>query len=345
MLMTVIRNGHLDVVACLINDLGADFSHTDQSGWTALMFARNAGLDTIAGLLQAGNAAVGMASSVPAEDVDNAAGFLKAAKAAVGVAASKIKAQVLDVAITVAQEREEKMALVESLAQEKENNRSLRMTLTHERRESAEAKSNAAELHGLLIEEAAKDKRELEVQMSNEKQAQVTEMQAQVTEVQDQVHEAEEGIREQAAKTQTTEQCVQTGRTFTEMMQKVKAQQRMEQEAIQGRSERTCLKQELTAARVLAEVPIVERVSGLPDAKLRALEVAARAESTQREVQRAVEQEREAMREARLCEMCLDRPKIVASSCGHKACANCAQGLANCHICRQIITARMRLYF
>jgi hypothetical protein len=65
----------------------------------------------------------------------------------------------------------------------------------------------------------------------------------------------------------------------------------------------------------------------------------------QRKFQRAVERERESVREANLCEICLDSLKDVALSCGHQACANCASGLVICHICRQIIIARTRLYF
>jgi hypothetical protein len=113
------------------------------------------------------------------------------------------------------------------------------------------------------------------------------------------------------------------------------------------------MEQELTAARALAAVSMAEWLPGMPDVELRALEDAARGESMrrqlqrglQREVQRAVEQERERVREANLCEICLDNPKDIALSCGHQACAGCAAGLANCHICRQIITARTRLYF
>jgi GGDEF domain-containing protein len=73
---------------------------------------------------------------------------------------------------------------------------------------------------------------------------------------------------------------------------------------------------------------------GLPDIELRALEDAPRGESMrrhiQREVERAVERERESANKARLCEICLDNPNFFALNCGHQACAGCAERLANC---------------
>jgi hypothetical protein len=56
------------------------------------------------------------------------------------------------------------------------------------------------------------------------------------------------------------------------------------------------------------------------------------------------EREREAMRDEILCVVCLDGPKDTALSCGHQACARCAKALEICHICRQKITLRTRLY-
>jgi hypothetical protein len=56
------------------------------------------------------------------------------------------------------------------------------------------------------------------------------------------------------------------------------------------------------------------------------------------------EHEREAMRDEVLCSVCLDGLKDTALSCGHQACGRCAKPLEICHICRQKITVRTRLY-
>jgi hypothetical protein len=63
-----------------------------------------------------------------------------------------------------------------------------------------------------------------------------------------------------------------------------------------------------------------------------------------KEKHEAIEREREAMRDAVLCVVCLDGLKDTALSCGHQACARCAKALELCHICRQKITVRTRLY-
>jgi hypothetical protein len=148
----------------------------------------------------------------------------------------------------------------------------------------------------------------------------------------------------------------QTARMKQEAAEETSVRQRMEQAATQERSERMRLELELTSARALAAVSVVERLPSMPDIELRALEEATHEERTrrrvqrdvqrevQRAVQRAVERERELAREARLCEICLDNAKDIALNCGHQACVGCAEGLANCHICRQIITIRMKLY-
>jgi hypothetical protein len=56
------------------------------------------------------------------------------------------------------------------------------------------------------------------------------------------------------------------------------------------------------------------------------------------------EREREAMRDEVLCAVCLDGPKDSALSCRHQACARCAQAIQICHISRQKISVRTRLY-
>lgn len=127
----------------------------------------------------------------------------------------------------------------------------------------------------------------------------------------------------------------------------------MDKQLAAERSAGLIIAQKLIAATTLVAVPLTERALGLPDIDLHALEETAREETMrrrsqrdmQREVQREIEQEREhIVRGARLCEICLDKPKDVALVCGHQACAVCAEELANCHICRQLITVRMKVY-
>jgi hypothetical protein len=253
-----------------------------------------------------------------------------------------------DLQLASARKAKETAALVASLAAKEQEIVALaasllqrEQTLTNERRESSEAKTAAAQSHKnfeeLLIEEAAKDKQQLQASLSKEKR----QMQARAEVEQ----KRWQGLLVQAKK--------ETAQVELEAAEERSVRQRIEQEATQTRSERARIEQELEGARDFAAVSVLERVLSLPDVELRALEEAARGESMrrqlqrglEREVQRALERERESVREARLCEICLDNPKDVALSCGHQACADCAEGLVNCHICRQIITARTRLYF
>jgi hypothetical protein len=129
------------------------------------------------------------------------------------------------------------------------------------------------------------------------------------------------------------------------------------------------LEAELNAANSLAAVSAAEQLPGLGDAELRELEEAVRKEYMRRqqltlerereELQREREEmrktmmaelereralQREEREEAIQCAICLDRDKDTALNCGHQACAQCAIGLANCHICRGPITTRTRLY-
>ena len=47
----------------------------------------------------------------------------------------------------------------------------------------------------------------------------------------------------------------------------------------------------------------------------------------------------------RACPICLDRTKnAVLVPCGHRACAECAADLTECHICRGKITRRQPMY-
>jgi hypothetical protein len=237
-----------------------------------------------------------------------------------------------------AAKEQENIALAASVIQ-------LQQTLTKERRQSEVAKTDAVQSNKnfkeLLTEEARKDKQHLEAQLSRAKR----DMQAQTDAEQKRL----QGLLAQAKE--------QVARMEQEAVEETFSRQHLEQEAMQGTNERMRLEQELNAARALAAVSVAERLPTMQDLEVCALEEAAHEEKirrrlqrdvqreVQRAVQRAVERERELMREARLCEICLDNFKDVALSCGHQACAGCADGLANCHICHQIVTARMRLYF
>jgi hypothetical protein len=58
----------------------------------------------------------------------------------------------------------------------------------------------------------------------------------------------------------------------------------------------------------------------------------AEAQAAQVESRREMEREKQAIqaeREARLCEICLDRPKDTALACGHQACGSCARELTS----------------
>jgi hypothetical protein len=119
-----------------------------------------------------------------------------------------------------------------------------------------------------------------------------------------------------------------------------------------GQQARRRLEEELKLA---AEVSAATLVPGLSDAELKELENVVRGEDTQRYVKRAqetaqrearhqVDREREAMRESRLCEICLDSPKDTGSNCRHQACSFCAKELESCHLCRETISIRLKLH-
>jgi hypothetical protein len=116
------------------------------------------------------------------------------------------------------------------------------------------------------------------------------------------------------------------------------------------------LEGELAAASTLAAVSAVEQVPSMGDVELRELEEAVHLRrqrlvmermrvDAQTEARREFEREREVMRDARLCAICLDKPNDTAYGCGHQACARCAGELVNCHICRQAISIRTKLYY
>ncbi|KAJ7514307.1 hypothetical protein O6H91_23G038200 [Diphasiastrum complanatum] len=45
-----------------------------------------------------------------------------------------------------------------------------------------------------------------------------------------------------------------------------------------------------------------------------------------------------------LCPVCFAMPKDLAFNCGHQTCQECGRNLSNCPICRQMISARIKLY-
>ncbi|KAK9051586.1 hypothetical protein SSX86_028213 [Deinandra increscens subsp. villosa] len=48
--------------------------------------------------------------------------------------------------------------------------------------------------------------------------------------------------------------------------------------------------------------------------------------------------------ENKTCPICLTNEKDMAFGCGHMACRECGERLSRCHICRQQISSRIRLY-
>jgi hypothetical protein len=124
------------------------------------------------------------------------------------------------------------------------------------------------------------------------------------------------------------------------------------------------LEEELAAANTHAAVPAVEQVPGLDDEDLHLLRTAVKNEFAKRQQleREAIDREREKMREemlaearrreeererereTRMCVICLDDVRDTAFACGHQACAGCARDLTTCHICRQTITLRVKLY-
>nr|AFK36428.1 unknown [Lotus japonicus] len=44
------------------------------------------------------------------------------------------------------------------------------------------------------------------------------------------------------------------------------------------------------------------------------------------------------------CAICLTNGKDLAFGCGHMSCRDCGSRLSNCHICRERITSRLRVF-
>jgi E3 ubiquitin-protein ligase mind-bomb len=50
------------------------------------------------------------------------------------------------------------------------------------------------------------------------------------------------------------------------------------------------------------------------------------------------------LEEAQMCAICMERKKEIAFQCGHIVCGECSIPLIFCHICRQIIVKRIKIY-
>lgn len=45
-----------------------------------------------------------------------------------------------------------------------------------------------------------------------------------------------------------------------------------------------------------------------------------------------------------LCEICCERPRNTALTCGHQFCYECSNKVNNCPVCRKFIQHRIQLY-
>ena len=45
-----------------------------------------------------------------------------------------------------------------------------------------------------------------------------------------------------------------------------------------------------------------------------------------------------------LCSICLEKKRDTAFHCGHTACSKCSKDLKNCHLCRDPIVAKIKLF-
>ena len=52
----------------------------------------------------------------------------------------------------------------------------------------------------------------------------------------------------------------------------------------------------------------------------------------------------QALEEAQTCSICMERKKDTAFNCGHLACSICALPLKACHICREKVLKRIKIY-
>ncbi len=52
----------------------------------------------------------------------------------------------------------------------------------------------------------------------------------------------------------------------------------------------------------------------------------------------------QALEEAQICSICMERKKDTAFQCGHVACNICAMPLKACHICREKVVKKIKIY-
>eukprot|EP00753_Platysulcus_tardus_P005381 PLAT13238.1.p1 GENE.PLAT13238.1~~PLAT13238.1.p1 ORF type:complete len:428 (-),score=88.09 PLAT13238.1:24-1307(-) len=70
----------------------------------------------------------------------------------------------------------------------------------------------------------------------------------------------------------------------------------------------------------------------------------ARPAAVERRESLRLQAELDAMREATLCVVCMEKAKNTVFQCGHQTCDSCAAVLENCPICRTPIETRIKLY-
>ena len=60
---------------------------------------------------------------------------------------------------------------------------------------------------------------------------------------------------------------------------------------------------------------------------------------------RDIEKRLQDYEEQHVCTICMERPKTVAFTCGHRTCVVCVETLRSCHMCRVPITQKINLYW
>ncbi|KAH7960727.1 hypothetical protein HPB49_022575 [Dermacentor silvarum] len=63
-----------------------------------------------------------------------------------------------------------------------------------------------------------------------------------------------------------------------------------------------------------------------------------------RQAQRELEARLQQLEEVHSCGICMERQRNVVFLCGHGACDLCAADLQNCHMCRETLTKKIKVY-
>jgi ankyrin repeat protein len=244
----------------------------------------------------------------------------------------------------------EKATSETQLAEEQEASLGFKSTLTRERREAAEAATSANQ----QMEELLEEKQQLQHRCVKEKR-----------QMQDEVNNMKREAKDKENK--RLQMQMQTDKDKQETLKRAEDEQlRLTVLLMQAEKELVCAKEQIVVGqqarrrleeelKLAAAVSAAALVPGLSEGELKELEDMVRGENTRRHVKRAQEtaqrearhqldREREAMRESRLCEICIDSLKDTALNCGHQACSVCAKELESCHLCRETITIRLKLY-